>query len=155
LLTFQNDSFNLIVISSTSHHSVTPEKLFSEIHRVLLSGGKCLVINDPTRGIIKNLSGPNNTKEFREGHINENEYSIWHYNKIFRKNVFKSKHYFSEFYDDKLLNMSIDSRTRFYFVAKILKRLWSIDFFRIFFKKYVLWWGQAIFSLPMNVILTK
>lgn len=154
-LPFKEGLFDLVIISATSHHSVTPEVLVKEIYRVLKPGGKCLMINDPTWGVIKNLGGPDNTQAFRESHINENEYSIWRYNKMFRRAGFHYDHLFSRFYDQKLLNVEIHPDTRFAFVAKIVKKAWQINLIRSFLKKYFLWPAQAIFGFPMNVVLTK
>lgn len=152
---FKESTFDVIIISATSHHSVTPEILVRQIYRVLKPGGKCLMINDPTWGIIKNLGGPDNTKAFRESHINENEYSIYRYNKMFREVGFSYKHLFSSFYDEKLQYFQIHPNTRFAVVAKIVKKLWSISLFRNFLKRYALWFAQSIFGFPMNVVLTK
>jgi len=153
-LPFKDGVFDVIVISATSHHSTTPELLVNEISRVLKKGGKCLFINDPTWGIIKNLGGPDNTLT-RHDHINENEYSIWRYNKMFRKSGLSYKHLFSEYYDQKLLNSKIHKATRFFLVAKGIQLLWKLKPLRFFAKKFLLWPAQAIFGFPMNVILTK
>lgn|GEM_PF-3030122 len=154
-LPFKDGTFDFVIISATSHHSTTPEILVQEIHRVLKLGGKCLMINDPTWGIIKNLGGPDNTQAHRESHINENEYSIWRYNSMFRKAGFDYQHLFSDFYDQRLLNMAIHPRTRFASVAKLVKRFWQVSFFRQLCKRHLLWFAQAVFGFPMNVVLTK
>jgi len=154
-LPFKNGSFDIVIISATSHHSVTPDVLVSEINRVLVKGGHCLMINDPTWGIIKNLGGPDNTVAFRESHINENEYPIWRYNKMFRSNGFQYKQLFSHFYDDKLTNMEISPKTRFSLIAKAIKFFWKFSFLRFIIRTKLLWFAQAITGFPMNVVLKK
>ena len=154
-LPFKDGVFDIVVISATSHHSNTPEILCDQIARVLKPGGHCLMINDPTWGIIKNLGGPDNTQAFRESHINENEYPIWRYNKMFKNSGFKTTQLFSDFYDHKLQNKEIHPGTRFAFVAKIVKRCWASRLFRNIFKKYLLWFAQAIMGFPMNAVLKK
>lgn len=154
-LPFADESFDVVMLSATSHHSTTPSKLITELYRVLKKGGKCLVINDPTWGIIKNLGGPDNTIAYRESHINENEYPIWKYNSWFRAAGFKYKHFFSRFWDDLLLNKEILPGTRFYFFAKIFQKAWKIPLFNKLFKRFGLWPLQAVFGFPMNVMLEK
>lgn len=154
-LPFQDATFDVVIISATSHHSTTPEKLISEIARVLTPGGQCLLINDPTWGIIKNFGGPDNTKAFRESHINENEYPIWRYNKAFKSAGLSFQHFFSAFYDQKLLNFPIHEKTRFAAIARLVKFFWGIPLIRMILKRYGLWPAQAIFGFPMNVLLTK
>ncbi len=155
ILPFKDESFDLIIISATSHHSTTPESLINEISRILKVDGQCLMINDPTWGIIKNLGGPDNTLAYRESHINENEYSIWRYNRMFRKANLGYKHLFSDYYDNKLDNLNITSKTRFAFIARIVGYVWKIKIIKNIIKKFLLWPAQAIFGFPMNVILTK
>lgn len=154
-LPFQDESFDVVLLSATSHHSTTPELLIRELFRVLKPGGKCLMINDPTWGLIKNLGGPDNTIAYRESHINENEYAIWKYNSWFRDTGFSYQHFFSRFWDDLLLNKKILPGTRFYFFAKLFQKAWKISLFNKMFKKYGLWFLQAVFGFPMNVVLRK
>lgn len=154
-LPFQDNSFDLIIISATSHHSTTPETLVKEIFRALRPGGNCLMINDPTWGILKNLGGPDNTEAWRESHINENEYSIWRYNRMFRQAGFQIQHFFSAYYDQLLREKPIHPKTRFAFFAKLIKKAWKNSLFQNFFRGPGLWLAQAIFGFPMNVILTK
>ena len=112
------------------------------------------MINDPTWGILKNLGGPDNTLG-RHGHINENEYPIWRYNRMFRRAGFDPQQLFSRYYDQKLLNFEIHPGTRFAPIAKMAKRLWKIPVFRKVAKSRGLWFAQAVFGFPMNAVLRK
>lgn len=150
---FVDKFFDIVIISATSHHSNTPEVLCDELYRVLKSGGQCLMINDPIDGIIKQL-GSDMTHD-RHDHINENEYGLFRYNRMFRNSGFRYKHLFSDFYDQKLLNAKIHPDTRFAAVAKIVAALWKVGPIRAIFKKYFLWAAQFIFGFPMNVVLYK
>lgn len=152
-LPFVAESFDVIVISATSHHSNTPEKLVSEIFRVLKPGGSCLMINDPIHGLIKKF-GSDLTMN-RHDHINENEYSLQRYNTMFRKNGFQINHLFSEYHDLKLLNARIHPQVRFAAVARAVSLTWKVSFIRQLLKKYGLWFAQTIFGFPMNVVLIK
>lgn len=145
--------FDVVVISATSHHSNTPEQLISEIFRILKPGGSCLMINDPIHGLIKKFGS--DMAMNRHDHINENEYTLQRYNKIFRATGFTYHHLFSDYHDSKLLNAKIHPQVRFASVAKLVSRAWKISPLRQFLKRYGLWLAQTVFGFPMNVILTK
>jgi len=152
-LPFASSSLDVVLISATSHHSNTPHLLVQEINRVLRPGGQCLMINDPTDGLLKKLGGKYTA--VRHDHINENEYSIWHYNKLFRQSQLKATHLFSDYYDQKLKNAVIHPETRFSGLARLIVRFWKINAFRNLAKRRLLWFAQAVFGFPMNVILEK
>ncbi len=150
---FQNNTFDYIVISATSHHSNTPEVLINEIYRVLKQNGKCFMINDPIDGLIKKLGG--NFTQMRHDHINENEYTIGRYNTAFKLAGFRIQHLFSAYHDHKLLSAKISSKMRFAFIAKLLCRVWKVSFVREICKRHLLWFAQYFFGFPLNVVLIK
>lgn len=152
-LPFQDSFFDVIIISATSHHSNTPEKLISEIARVLRPGGACLMINDPIMGLFKSYGSK--MVQSRHDHINENEYTISRYNRLFRANHLVSEHLFSRYHDQKLLEVKIHPDVRFAYLAQIVAKLWKIDFLRNALRKYFLYFAQSIFGFPMNVVLIK
>lgn len=152
-LPFFDNTFDVIIISATSHHSSQLNQVISEISRVLKRGGKCLMINDPLWGLIKSLGGK--CRASRHKLIHENEYSIWRYNHLFRQHNLKAEHLFSAYYDQILLKRVLRPQTRFYIVAKMLTYFWHFKVFRNLIKKYLLWFAQAFFGFPLNVILTK
>lgn len=153
LIPFVDQFFDVVIISATSHHSNTPEVLVDELYRVLKHGGHCLMINDPIDGLLKNIGS---VAEYdRHDHINENEYGLIRYNKMFKKSGFKYKHLFSDYYDQKLLKAKIHPDTRFALIASLVAGLWKISAFRWLIKKYFLSIAQLIFGFPLNVVLYK
>jgi SAM-dependent methyltransferase len=130
---FQDSFFDVVVISATSHHSNTPEKLVSEIHRILKTGGASLIINDPINGLLKGLGSK--MSHNRHDHINENEYTLSRYNKAFGDNNFEIHHLFSDYHDQKLLTAKIHPNIRFARLARVVASLWKINFIRNLLKK--------------------
>ncbi len=150
---FNLETFDVVLISATSHHSNIPEKLISEINRILKPGGSCMMINDPIQGFIKSLGGQYDL--VRHDHINENEYTIWRYYRAFKENNFKINSLFSEFYNQKLLGTKIHPKTRFASLARVVVYFWKINWIRNFCRNYLLFFAQSIFGFPLNVILEK
>jgi ubiquinone/menaquinone biosynthesis C-methylase UbiE len=153
-LPYKDEVFDIVLISASAHHSGTPELLFKEVFRVLTKGGKAIVINEPVRGIIKRLVRKKN-ETARDNLINEQEYFIWQYNKIFRSCGFKPMNLFSDYYDQKLYNNDIHPRCRFGRIMGSIASVWSFGPLRNFGKKHLLLPAQAIFGFPLNVILDK
>lgn len=150
----KENSVDIVIISATSHHSGTLDILMKEISRVLRAGGRCAMINDPCGGILKSLGGPSLSLE-RNIHINENEYPIMLYNKLFKENGLSPYHFFSKYHEEKLMRKDIHPETRFYWIAKFTSYLYSFSWFQSFVRKYLLFYAQLILGVPLNVILTK
>lgn len=150
---FQDSFFDIVVISATSHHSNTPEILLKEINRILKINGSCLMINDPISGSLKSLGST--LMHNRDSHINENEYTLSHYNKMFKENNFEIHHLFSEYHDQKLSNAVIHPQVRFSKIAEIVSYLWKFPIIQRFIRKYCLAFAQSVLGFPMNVVLIK
>src|SRR3569833_1177768 len=51
-LLFPDASLDLVVVSSSLHHADNLEAVLKEIHRVLVPGGKCLILNEAPVGTL-------------------------------------------------------------------------------------------------------
>ena len=152
-LPYAAGSFDIVVMSATSHHSTNLQATIQELSRITKKGGAVLMINDPIKGLIKSMGGC--TEHDRDSLIHENEFTLSHYRKMFRKYGFRDQHLFSKFHDQKLQDMKIHPNTRFASIAKLASRAWQNDMFRNIALKYLLHPCQSIFGLPLNVVLWK
>lgn len=152
-LPFKEDTFDLVLLSATSHHSPCLEQTIREINRVLQPGGVALVINDQIDGFFKVIKADH--MHGRDQLIHENFYSIWRYHLAFARNKLRPQYLFSDFYDEKLRSGQIKKGLRFAAVGQLLKYPWQFEAFRSFAKKKLIWPAHALFGFPLNVILRK
>ncbi|MDD2679585.1 MAG: methyltransferase domain-containing protein [Candidatus Omnitrophica bacterium] len=52
---FQDNTFDIVFGAAVLHHSNSLKEVFSEIHRVLKTGGRVMLINEPSRGIFERV----------------------------------------------------------------------------------------------------
>jgi SAM-dependent methyltransferase len=152
-LPYRDASFDVVVMSATSHHTPTPELLLQEVSRVLKPGGKALLINDPLAGLIKGVGG--SLAHHRDPLINENTYTLGRYQRAFDALGFNSEHLFSAYWEDRLQTANIHPQTRFATLARILARLWRVAPVRHLIRHQLLWAVQVVFGFPLNVVLSK
>lgn len=152
-LPYQDDTFDLVLLSATAHHSPALQPLFAEIARVLVPGGRALVLNEPVEGLVKRLSGAKG--HGRDEHIGEHQYRIWDYTKAMRSAGFEWISVFPDFFDRKLRAGDLRPGTRHRKVGLIASRLWSYGRFRRLARTRLLWPAQATVGLPLNAVLFK
>ncbi len=150
---YQDATFDLVLLSATAHHSSDLDALFGEIARVLVPGGRALVLNEPVEGLVKRLSGAKG--HGRDEHINEHTYRVWDYTSAMRSFDFEWISLFPDFVDRRLRSGNLHEQTRFASVARLVARAWGIARFRRFARSRLLWPAQATIGLPLNVVLFK
>ena len=101
-LPYADEVFDVILLSATSHHSPNLAVTISELARVSKPNGFILILNDPIKGIIKEL-GRWEYGARRDSLIHENEYTIIRYERAFRCNGLQAEYLFSAYHDKKLI----------------------------------------------------
>ncbi|HLX59639.1 MAG TPA: class I SAM-dependent methyltransferase [Planctomycetota bacterium] len=158
-LPWQNESFEIVVMSAASHHSPDLPGLMRELARVTKPGGRVLLLNDPTEGWLKHALDwcGLGSKKGGERHalVNENEYSAAAYRREAKANGFAlQESFFSVYYDEKLRSGQV-SGVRFAPLAKLVSWLWRIAPLRWLLLKTALYPGQLLIGLELNMILEK
>jgi SAM-dependent methyltransferase/uncharacterized protein YbaR (Trm112 family) len=77
----RDETFDVIFVAATLHHSSNVSVTIDQIYRMLKPGGRVIVINEPVGGFVKDRNA--DCEEKRQG-INEHIYSLWEYLKAFR-----------------------------------------------------------------------
>ncbi len=154
-LPFVEGAFDFVVISATSHHSPNLERTVAELSRVTKRGGAVLMVNDPLKGLLKNLGGTLAHGHGRDELIHENEFTLWRYHRSFVSRGFEPQYLFSKFHDDKLRSAQIHPDMRFATIARQVARAWQVPAVRSFAQKRLLWLAQTVFGFPLNVVLWR
>ncbi len=152
-LPYCSDTFDLVILSATAHHSGSLEQLFVEIARVLRPGGHALVLNEPVEGLLKRLSG--RKEEGRDEHIHEGRYRVWEYTNAVRLAGLSVSPFFSDFFDRTLSTGHLHEDTRFVWLGRVVARFWRNERFRHFARTRLLWVAQATVGFPFNAIVQK
>ena len=94
-LPFKNKSFDLVIISSSLHHSSNLSKTLTEISRVLKDEGKLLLFNEPSTGLIAGKERRQIEIDINNG-VNEQRYTLNEWKNAINKSGFKIKFYLPE-----------------------------------------------------------
>lgn len=152
-LPYQDETFDMVLLSATAHHSPALRPLFTEISRVLVPGGRALILSEPVEGLVKRLSRVKSHD--RDDHIGEHQYRIWEYSAAMRSAGFEWLLFFPDFFDRKLRSGHIQRGTRHRAAGRLAASLWSNERFRRLARTRLLWPAQATFGLPLNAVLFK
>ncbi len=146
-LPFADGSFDVVLLSATTHHGAPIDAVFREVARVTKAGGRVININEPIRGVVKHLfaAKPVTKGEQHQDHrdelVHEHEYSIFEYLQAFRRSgLALEKSLFCEYYDQRLLQARV-SGVRFGGLAKVVSRLWKRPLVRKLARQPGLWLG--------------
>ena len=158
-LPYQNQVFDVVLMSATSHHSSDLPGLIMELARVTRPGGWVLLLNDPTDGMLKHALdrfGMGTKKGGNRNHdVNENEYTAANYVRLAKANGFDvTESFFSVYYDQKLRSRQVCG-VRFAPLAKLVSLVWKMGLIRRFLSKTALYPGQMLGGLEMNLILKR
>jgi SAM-dependent methyltransferase len=158
-LPFRDGTFDVVLLSATSHHSPDLPGLMAELSRVTRPGGWVLLLNDPTLGLFKHALDRfgMGTRKGGDRHslVNENEYPVSAYRRLARRSGFDlAESFFSVYYDMKLRSGQV-SGVRFAPLAKLVSRLWQLDFLRSVLSRAALYPGQMLIGLELNLILRR
>ena len=152
-LPYKDQSFDIVLMSATSHHSPDLAALMSELSRVVKPGGSVLLLNDPTHGLLKHAFG---SKKGGDRHqlVNENEYPASAYHRLAKASGFEvQESFFSIYYDRKLSSRNV-AGVRFASLARLVSLAWQINPIRRLLLK-TLFLGQMLVGLEINLILRK
>jgi SAM-dependent methyltransferase len=158
-LPYQNEMFDVVLMSATSHHSPDLPGLMTELARVTKPGGWVLLLNDPTHGVLKHALdrfGMGSKKGGDRDHdVNENEYTAASYLRLAKANGFDvTESFFSIYYDQKLQSGQV-SGVRLAPLAKFVSLVWKVGPLRRFLLTTALYPGQLLIGLELNLILKK
>lgn len=144
-LPFNDETFDMVVICAALHHSSSLTSTLNEIHRVLKSNGKLLLLNEPSRGLFGTNERFMIDRDLVEG-FNEERYSIFGWLKNISQAGFTAKTYLPE-------NMSsvLSSRNHFYLAA-----LWRFIFRKNnFIKSFLALPILTVFDGFFNIVAIK
>lgn len=152
-LPYQDETFDIVLLSATAHHSTDLRSVFAEVSRVLVPGGRAVVINEPVEGLVKRL-GSRRTHD-RDEHVHEGVYRIWEYSSAIQDAGLVGTSYFPDYFDQKLRSGNMHAETRFRPVARLASRLWRFEPVRRLAKTRLLWPAQAVLGFPFNSVMVK
>lgn len=124
---FPNNSFDVVFMVSSLHHSSHVDKVAKQVSRVLKNDGRWFIIGEPVRGLFdsKNKS----MEESNADGFNDNYYYWWHYKKEIKKAGFSIKVLFPEEMH-KILSGEIKANAAKWYkkvLLSIAKSVYSID----------------------------
>jgi SAM-dependent methyltransferase len=95
-LPFDDECFDMIFSHSVIHHCKDLAKLFSELRRVLKTGGRMVALHECSFGLLENKSGKALQQAIDDG-FNENAYTVPQWEKGARRGGFRKirLHFFS------------------------------------------------------------
>ena len=158
-LPYRGESFDVVLLSATSHHSPDLRGLLAELARVTRPGGHVLLLNDPTHGLLKHSLNrfKLGAKKGGDRHhlVNENEYSVAAYRRLAKAAGFDIvESFFSVYYDQQLREGRLTG-VRFGPLARLASLAWRVGPLRSLLKKAALYPGQMLLGLELNMVLRK
>jgi len=160
-LPFRDGSFDIVLLSATSHHSPDIRVLTREVARVTRPGGVVININEPIRGMFKHafakrrITRGKQDQQHRDELIHEHEYSVFEYMRAFEQAGLRLEaSLFSEYYNQRLC-AGRTRGVRFSWLAGAVSRAWRSSTVRQLAIGPGLWLAQATIGLQMNVVLRR
>lgn len=140
--------------SATLHHSTDVGLALTEASRVLRSGGRAIVVNEPVAGIAKGLGGP--TGHDRDGDIHEDEVTFQAWRRAIRSSDLRADHFVPAWFLNQLRDRDrLPEGTRFRaiggLVAPLARRSALADLTRALARVP----SQAVLGVPLNAVLWK
>lgn len=153
-LPFVSGSLDLLIFSATLHHSTEIETALGEASRVLRSGGRAIVINEPVAGMVKALGGA--IGHDRDHDIHEDEVTLRTWRRAIRSSGMHADHFVPAWFLNQLKNRDrLPAGTRFGalggFAAPLARRSILADLTRTIARVP----GQALLGIPLNAVLWK
>lgn len=144
--------FDIVFSTASVHHSSDLTRLFKEVARVLKTGGRFILINEPVRGIFE--SGKLNNNEVKHG-INEHNYRLIDYTRAAKNAGF----IYNIFLPASIIKMldtgEIKSNKRYKpLIGKVMAYLWKFKRFQNLFTK-LNFFGQLLIGLGLVMIAKK
>jgi SAM-dependent methyltransferase len=150
-LPFQDETFELVLLSATLHHSSNLEGTMCEVARILRPRGVALVLSEQIGGLLK--------RSGRDRHRNELIHETYHpfskYHAGFVSAGFQPSYLFSRYFDERLAAADIHPDRRFARLGRVTAALWKIPGFRWLVRGPLLRSTHILFGFPLNAILRK
>jgi ubiquinone/menaquinone biosynthesis C-methylase UbiE/uncharacterized protein YbaR (Trm112 family) len=105
-LPFMDGSFSVVIVCSALHHSSNLALTLSEIYRVLKPGGRLLLINEPSNGLLGGKEKATSKIDLAKG-FNEQRYSIYAWRKHLKQANFNMRFYLPGNMDKILLSRGL------------------------------------------------
>lgn len=153
-LPLDDAAVDLLIYSATIHHSSDIHLALREASRVLRSGGRAIVVNEPVAGAAKGLGGALGND--RDEQIHEDDVTFLQWSRAIRASGLKADHFVPAWFLGQTRDAaSLPNGTRFERLAKwagpIARRAALADLLRTSARVS----GQAILGLPINAVLWK
>ena len=158
-LPYRDGAFDVVFASATTHHTPHLPTLMKELCRVVKPGGRLLVLNDPSHGVVKHafnkLTSWGKKGGTRNELIHENEYSPLAYKSLATaEGLSLVESFFSVYYDEKLQAGNVKG-VRFAALGTAVSLAWKVKPVRWFLSKAMLLPGQLLIGLEINMIFQK
>lgn len=162
-LPFIDACFDVVMTNASLHHSADLRSTVKEAHRVLKTGGRLVIINEPVASIFF-IAG----KDRRKGlpsyvykyNWTENTYSVLEYIKALSANGFNPRIFYPFSINRKLnalkyAKVNIKGKRFKQKVGYLVSFLWRIKAFGRFAARYLFWPGMILFGMPLLAIARK
>lgn len=157
-LPFADNSFDLVFASACTHHSHDLAACIGELARVCRPGGRVLILNDPTDGLLKHAGDAfrKRPSHDRNALVHENEYTSLQYHRLLRAAGLRlDVSFFTPYYEQRLQQRDL-TEVRLGLLARVAALLWKHRAFRsALHHRVVLTLLQRILGLQINLIATK
>lgn len=157
-LPFVHEYFDLVIASATIHHTASPERAFMEIARVLRTGGRAVIVNEPIEGAIKSWGGSSAgaARAHRDEQIHETPITMRQWRRAIARADLRAELFVPSWYCQRAANLRVtDEIVRFGALARVLDpllgRASARDFARLAGRPL----AQYLLGLPLNAVLWK
>jgi SAM-dependent methyltransferase len=152
-LPFADGSLDLVITSATLHHSPDLDATIQGIRRVLKSGGRAIVVNEPVEGAAKRFGF--NAGHDRDELIHEDPVTWTRWSNAIVSSGLSADHFMPAWFVDRVARGERLGALRFASLANalrpMLRRPTLADMLRIGGRVP----GQRVLGLPLNAVLWK
>jgi uncharacterized protein YbaR (Trm112 family)/SAM-dependent methyltransferase len=152
-LPFRDRTFGLAVASAALHHSYSLEAAIGEVSRVLESGGRLELANEPVKGLAESFLSREHG--FGSGEqVPEKSYSLSRWLQILEQKGFSPRIYFPDSIRNRLLISGFDRTHKFQGLAALFS-IMAHSVPGLVFNEPVLRTGHFLLGLPLSLSGTK
>ncbi len=152
-LPYQDNAFDIVVMSHTLLHARHPEIACKEVWRILKPEGMFILLNEPQRGLLSPLA--KYQKAARLPHPREKRYFFWDYYTALREAGFLRLQLFFPEYQHQLLKLWRVSPFTFKILSILLRPFWWQEEMRRSIRRNGIIPAYFIIGFPLQVMSRK
>ncbi len=150
---FLDSAFDVVMASAATHHSPSIGRVLGEMSRLVRPGGLLMIMNEPVKGLFKNLSRPSSPSE-RDEMIGEHEYTLFAYTSALKKAGFRVRLLLPEYVNRKL-EAGATRGFRFGWLGAPLSLLWRNRLLKEMLRSTLLHLGLVFLGVPLVLLARK